>query len=145
MTSSSSPAPLAACSWSWLTPLSVAAAALISLAGCAATPAGSRGVDAFSRESTSVVLNGSRGAADAAACFTEQASFLPLSEFVHDPAGTGFTYRLRVADLWFEQLRITPEGAGSRAELRVAANLDARWTARLERDRLVPLRRCLGS
>ncbi len=130
--------------WSSMTVLSLASALFITLAGCAATPAGSQGVDAFVKDSTSVVLSGSRAASDAAQCFEEHAKFLPLSEFSRGPGTAQFTYRLRVTDLWFEQVRITPQGPGSRAELRVAPNLDARWLAQLERDRAAPLRRCLG-
>lgn len=128
-----------------MTALSLASALIITLAGCAARPAGSNGVDAFVNDSVPVLLSGPRAAVEAAQCFEEQAKFLPLSEFSRDPGNGQFTYRLRLTGLWFEQVRITPQDAGSQAELRVAPNLDAKWLAQLERDRLAPLRRCLGS
>jgi hypothetical protein len=112
------------------------------LTGCAATSAGSRGHDNFERESVAVELTGAQAPARAAACFEEQARFLPRSEFSRD--GAQFTYRLRVSDLWFEQVRVGPAEAGSRAEIRLASNLDARWSAQFDADRLQPLRRCLA-
>lgn len=115
---------------------------IAALAGCAATAAGSRGHTSFERESVPVELTGPQQAMTAAACFEEQARFLPLSEFSRD--GSSFTYRLRVSDLWFEQVRIAPADAGSRAEIRLASNLDARWRAQFDADRLQPLRRCLA-
>jgi len=111
------------------------------LAGCAATAAGSRGHASFERESVPVELTGAQEPARAAACFEEQARFLPLSEFSR--GGARFTYRLRVSDLWIEQVRIAPADAGARAEIRLASNLDARWRAQFDADRLQPLRRCL--
>lgn len=114
----------------------------LTLAGCAATAAGSRGHASFERESVPVELTGTLQAERAADCFEEQARFLPLSEFSRD--GSSFTYRLRVSDLWFEQVRIAPADAGSRAKIRLASNLDARWRAQFEADRLQPLRRCLA-
>jgi hypothetical protein len=90
-------------------------------------------------------LTGSRDAALAAQCFEDRAKFLPLSTFSREAATSAFTYRLRVSDLWFEEVRIRPEGAGSRAEWRVAPKLDAKWLGQFERDRLEPLRQCLGS
>jgi hypothetical protein len=115
--------------------------AVVALAGCA-TAAGSRGHALFERESVPVELTGTQQATRAAACFEEQGRFLPLSEFSRD--GSSFTYRLRVSDLWFEQVRIAHADAGSRAEVRLASNLDARWRARFEAERLQPLRHCLA-
>lgn len=123
----------------------LAALALVALAGCASTPAGSVGYDAFMADASPTQLTGTRAAAQAAQCFEDRATFLPLSTFSRDAATMSFSYRLRVSDLWFEEVRITPEGAGSRAELRVAPNLDAKWLGQFERDRLAPLRQCLGS
>jgi hypothetical protein len=117
--------------------------AVAALAGCAATPAGSRGYASFEQESAPVVLTGARDSAHTAACFEEQGRFLPLSEFSRD--GTQFTYRLRVSDLWFEQVRIVSTTGGARAEIRLASNLDSRWRAQFDTDRLQPLRRCLES
>jgi hypothetical protein len=125
--------------------LLVAGVALSILAGCASTPAGVAGYDAFKADTMPKALIGSRDAALAAQCFEDQAKFLPLSTFSRDPATTAFTYRLRVSDLWFEEVRITPEGVGSRAEWRVASNLDAKWLGQFERDRVEPLRQCLGA
>lgn len=113
------------------------------LAGCAATPAGSRGHASFEQDSAPVVLTGARDSAHTAACFEEQGRFLPLSEFSRD--GMQFTYRLRVSDLWFEQIRIASTSSGTRAEIRLASNLDSRWRAQFDTDRLQPLRRCLES
>lgn len=94
--------------------------------------------------SAPTLLKGPRTAIEAAQCFEVQGRFLPLSEFSNDSAAGRFTYRLRVSDLWFEQVRITSDGTGSLAEWRLAPNLDARWQTRFESDRLQPLRRCLG-
>jgi pimeloyl-ACP methyl ester carboxylesterase len=124
--------------------LSVAVLSLAILAGCASTEAGSRGYDAFAQEAAPATIAGSRTAAEASACFEERARFLPLSEFSRDPATDRFTYRLRAMDLWFEQVRIEPEGSGARAEVRIAPNLNARWQAQFESDRLRPLRSCMG-
>jgi hypothetical protein len=121
------------------------AVAAVLFAGCASTPAGSAGYDAFLAEATPNVMTGTRSASAAAQCFEEQAKFLPLSEFSRDRQAGAFTYRLRVSGLWFEQVRITADGAGSRAEARLAPNLDARWRANFERDRASALRQCLGA
>jgi hypothetical protein len=122
----------------------VAGLALSILAGCASTPAGVAGYDAFKADTLPKSMSGSRDAALAAQCFEDRAKFLPLSTFSRDPATTAFTYRLRVSGLWFEEVQITPAGAGSRAEWRVASNLDGRWLGQFERDRMEPLRQCLG-
>jgi hypothetical protein len=122
----------------------MACLALSILAGCASTPAGVAGYDAFKVDASPTRLTGSRDAAQAAQCFEDRATFLPLSNFSRDAATGAFTYRLRVSDLWFEEVRITPAGAGSRAELRIASNLDAKWLSQFERDRMGPLRQCLG-
>jgi hypothetical protein len=122
----------------------MAVIALSIMAGCASTPAGSSGYDAFKDDASPARLDGSRDAVQAAQCFEDRATFLPLSTFSRDASTSSFTYRLRVTDLWFEEVRIMPEGAGSRAEWRLAPNLDARWLAQFERDRMAPLRQCLG-
>lgn len=114
------------------------------LAGCANGPVGSVGRDAFVTESSSGGLTGMRSASESSDCFEERARFLPLSTFSRDGAASAFVYRLRVSDRWFEEVRIAPEGSGSRAEWRLAPGLDSRWQAQFERDRLAPLRRCLG-
>ncbi len=123
----------------------VALAIAVLFAGCASTPTGSAGHDAFLAEATPTVMAGTRSADNAAQCFEEQAKFLPLSEFSRDSQTGAFTYRLRVSGLWFEQVRITVDGTGSRAEARLAPNLDARWRTSFERDRTNPLRLCLGA
>lgn len=117
----------------------------ILLAGCANTPAGSAGYDAFLAEATTSVITGTRAPAKAAQCFEEQAKFLPLSEFSRDGQAGVFTYRLRISGLWFEQVRIVADGHGSRAETRLAPNLNARWRDSFERDRANALRLCLGA
>jgi hypothetical protein len=121
--------------------LSIAALA----AGCASKPAGSAGYDAFLAESVASAWAGPRPLAEAAQCFEERAKFLPLSEFSRDNQAGTFTYRLRVSGLWFEQVRISADGSGSRAEARLAPNLDARWRGDFERDRISVLRQCLGA
>ena len=121
--------------------LSIAALA----AGCASKPAGSAGYDAFLAESVPSVWAGPRTVTEAAQCFEERAKFLPLSEFSRDSQAGTFTYRLRVSGLWFEQVRITANGAGTRAETRLAPNLDARWRVTFERDRASALRQCSGA
>jgi hypothetical protein len=113
--------------------------------GCASQPAGSAGYDAFLAESMPSVWNGPRPMAEAAQCFEERAKFLPSSEFSRDSQAGTFTYRLRVSGLWFEQVRISADGSGSRAEARLAPNLDARWRGDFERDRTSVLRQCLGA
>jgi hypothetical protein len=95
-------------------------------------------------DSSPTSLSGSRDAVQAAQCFEDRAKLLPMSTFSRDASTTTFTCRLRVADLWFEEIRIMPEGGGSRAEWRIAPNLDAKWLDQLERDRMGPLRQCLG-
>lgn len=114
-------------------------------AGCASKPAGSAGYDAFLAESVLSVWAGPRPWAEAAQCFEERARFLPLSEFSRDGQAGTFTYRLRVSGLWFEQVRIAADGSGSRAEARLASNLEARWRGDFERDRTSVLRQCLGT
>jgi hypothetical protein len=123
----------------------IAVVATFLCAGCASTPAGSAGYDAFLAEGTTSVVTGPRAPAEAAQCFEEQASFLPLSEFSRDGQPGVFTYRLRVSGLWFEQVRISADGQGSRAETRLAPNLNARWRDDFERDRAKALRLCLGT
>lgn len=114
-------------------------------AGCASTPAGINGHDAFERESNAATAVGSTPFAKAAQCFEEQARFLPLSEFSRDGSAAAFTYRLRFGGLWFEQVRISATPSGSQAEWRLAPNLDAKWQAQFEQDRIAPLKRCLGA
>jgi hypothetical protein len=113
--------------------------------GCASQPAGSAGYDAFVVEAAPELWSGTRPMAESAQCFEERGKFLPLSEFSRDSQAGSFTYRLRVTGLWFEQVRITADGQGSRAEVRVAPNLDARWRDGFERDRFSVLRQCLGA
>lgn len=125
--------------------LLVASFALSILAGCASTPAGVAGYESFRADAAPKTMSGSRDATLAAQCFEDRAKFLPLSTFSRDANTTAFTYRLRVSDLWFEEVRITPEGLGSRAEWRVASNLDAKWLSQFDRDRIAPLRECLGA
>lgn len=119
--------------------------ACIFVSGCASKPVGSVGYDAFLAESVATVLSGPTPLADASRCFEERGKFLPLSEFSRDSQAGTFTYRLRVSGLWFEQIRLSAQGAGSRAETRLASNLDARWQATFERDRTRALNQCLGN
>jgi hypothetical protein len=114
-------------------------------AGCASKPAGSAGYDAFLAESVPSIWAGPRPLGEAAQCFEERARFLPLSEFSRDSQAGTFTYRLRVSGLWFEQVRISANGPGSRAEARLSPHLDARWRGDFERDRTSVLRQCLGA
>lgn len=114
------------------------------VAGCASGPAGVSGYDAFIAETVPITLDGTRSTREAAQCFEDRGSFLPLSEFSRDGATGALTYRLRVSGLWFEQVRITPHGPGSKAEARVASNLNDRWRQSFERDRMDVLRRCMG-
>lgn len=127
----------------WSQPLIVFTALSI-LAGCAGTPAGSAGGAAFIADASRIRLTSSRGPAQAAQRFEDQAKFLPLSTFSRDAATATFTYRRRVSDLWFEEVRIAPNRMGSLDELRVAPNLDAKWVAQFDQDGVLPLRRCLG-
>jgi len=125
------------------------AALLLSIAalsaGCASKPAGSAGYDAFLAESVPLVWTGPRPSAEAAQCFEERAKFLPLSEFSRDSQAGTVTYRLRVSGLWFEQVRISADGSGSRAKALLASNLNGRWRGDFERDRASVLRQCLGA
>jgi len=125
------------------------AALLLSIAalsaGCASKPAGSAGYDAFLAESVPLVWTGPRPSVEAAQCFEERAKFLPLSEFSRDSQAGTVTYRLRVSGLWFEQVRISPDCSGSRAEALLASNLNGRWRGDFERDRASVLRQCLGA
>lgn len=114
------------------------------LSGCAAVPGGIHGYDAFMRQTPALRLAGARPAGPAARCFQERATFLPLSEFVDERDSQGFIYRLRVAGLWFEQVRITEQDGGSRAEVWIAPNLQARWTDQFNRDRGAALAACLA-
>lgn len=122
--------------------LILSACALI--AGCASQPAGSAGYGAFLAESSPQSIVGNRPFAVAAQCFEERGKFLPLSEFSRDSQAGTFTYRLRLSGLWFEQVRISADGSGSRAEARLASKLDARWRDDFERDRISVLQQCLG-
>jgi hypothetical protein len=123
----------------------LAIAAVTTLAACSSTPAGSKGFDAFMSQAEPSLSSSPREVMQVAQCFEDRATFLPLSAFARDPSTNTFTYRLRISDLWFEEVRIAPEGEGSRAEWRVAPNLDDKWLSRFERDRIAPLRRCLGA
>jgi hypothetical protein len=120
----------------------------VALAGCAAQPAGISGFDAFVKSTPAEVLSGPKPFREVVACFEQQGVFLPLSEFSRDTstqAPSSFTYRLRVSNLWFEQIRITDQADGSRAEMLIAPNLNAKWRAQFDRDRVAPLQRCLGT
>lgn len=123
-------------------------AVALALAGCAATPAGIQGFDAFVISTPVEVLGSTKSFREVANCFEQQASFLPLSEFSRDDSTQGassFTYRLRTSGLWFEQIRITQQPNGSRVEMLIAPNLNAKWRAQFDRDRVAPLQRCLGT
>jgi hypothetical protein len=117
----------------------------LSLAGCSSTSAGVSGYDNFLQDSKSVALTGTRSAAQAARCFEEQAVFLPLSEFSRDSAEQSFTYRLRLAGVWYEQVRIEADGAGSRAESHLSPSLNDRWKVRFDADRGSVLKRCMSA
>ncbi len=114
------------------------------LSACAPLSSGVTGYNNFLSQSTATVLKGSQSAAAAAKCFETNASFLPLSEFSRDSVESSFTYRLRVAGVWYEQVRITPEANGSRAEIRLSPSLNARWQSDFERDRADVAASCLS-
>jgi hypothetical protein len=106
---------------------------------------GVTGYDNFLSQTFATVRSGPQSVATAAKCFENNASFLPLSEFSRDSADGSFTYRLRVACVWYEQIRITPESNGSRLEIRLSPGLDAKWQANFERDRAAVAALCLSS
>ena len=122
-----------------------ALAASLTLSGCAPMAAGVSGYDNFLAESAAVVRNGTRTATQAASCFENQGVFLPLSEFSRDEANGMFTYRLRVAGVWYEQVQITADGTGSRAEIRISPRLNDKWKADFERDRVAVVKRCMNA
>lgn len=122
-----------------------ALAAPLILSACAPMAAGVSGYDNFIHESATVVRTGTRPAAEAANCFENNGVFLPLSEFSRDGANASFTYRLRVAGVWYEQVQITGEGTGSRAEIRTSPRLNDKWKADFERDRVAAVKRCMNA
>jgi hypothetical protein len=107
--------------------------------------AGVSGYDNFISESATVVRNGVRPAVEAATCFENHGVFLPLSEFSRDGANGMFSYRLRVAGVWYEQIQIAADGTGSRAEIRISPRLNDKWKADFERDRVAIATRCLNA
>jgi len=114
------------------------------LSACAPLAKGVSGYDNFLSQTSATVLKGPESAAVAAKCFENNARFLPLSEFSRDSAEGSFTYRLRVAGVWYEQVVIAPDSTGSRAEMRLSPALDARWQADFSRDRAAVAARCLS-
>jgi hypothetical protein len=126
----------------FVTTLTVLAGATC-LSACAPLAKGVSGYDNFLSQTAVTVQTGPQSAAAAAKCFETHASFLPLSEFSRDSAEGSFTYRLRVAGVWYEQVLITPEASGSRAEMRLSQGLNAKWQSDFERDRADVAARCL--
>jgi hypothetical protein len=115
------------------------------LSACAPIDRGVTGYDNFLSQSSATVLKGPQPAAAAAKCFETNASFLPLSEFSRDSTEGSFNYRLRVAGVWYEQVHITPDGTGSRAEMRLSPGLNAKWQSDFDRDRATVAARCLSA
>lgn len=115
------------------------------ISACASTQAGIQGYDNFISESKVVSITGTRPAADAAKCFENNATFLPLSEFSRDGAAGTFTYRLRLAGVWYEQVQISADGSGSRAEVHLSPRLNDKWKSRFETERGSVAARCLGA
>jgi hypothetical protein len=114
-----------------------------SLSACAPLAKGVSGYDHFLSQAAATVRTGPQSAAAAAKCFETNGNFLPLSEFSRDSADGSFTYSLRVAGVWYEQVLITPEANGSRAEMRLSPGLNAKWKSDFELDRAGVAVRCL--
>lgn len=115
------------------------------VAGCTPSHVGGvRGQTAFAATARIEIHNSRHAAADMAACFRKSAKFLPKSRFTAEPDGSA-RYRLAGHGLWFEEIDFMATPTGSRIEVRSSAAYDARWIARLARDRLEPLGACLAN
>lgn len=115
------------------------------LCACAPLTTGVNGYDNFLRESNLTLLKGSSAAVKVANCFENQANFLPLSEFSRDSVAGSFTYRLRLAGVWYEQVRIFADAEESRVEIRLSPSLSGKWKADFDKDRGAILKQCLNA
>lgn len=121
--------------------------ALALLTAACATPdrAGVRNPAFFRQVATQTSMESSRPAADVAQCFEEQATLLPMSNFVRENETGDTTYRLRGFGYTFEEIDFQATPGGSRMTVFIAPNVNAQWREDFERDRGGPLRDCAAT
>lgn len=131
--------------------LAAALAVAACLAAGAPAAAGERpqvglAVDEFATSAVVTRLVSSRPSADVARCWKRDGRFVPLfTRFTGKPAAPPFVYRLTEGGRLYERITVTPDAQGlAVAVVEVSPRYDAGWSAMVERDRLEPLRRCLG-
>lgn len=103
-------------------------------------------VDAFADKAVITQLGSSRPSADVARCWKRDGRFVPIfSRFTGSPKAPPFVYRLSEGGRLYERITLTPDAHGfAVATVEISPRYDAGWSAMVERDRLEPLRRCLG-
>lgn len=136
-------------SWSRLrdtAALVMAALFLTAPAGAAERPQVGLGIDDFASGAVVTQLSSARPLADVARCWKRDGRFVPLfSRFTGAPKTPPFVYRLTEGGRLYERITLTPDARDfAVAIVEISPRYDAGWSAMVERDRLEPLRRCLG-
>lgn len=130
-----------------LPPLAFATSLILATgAGAGERPQVGLDLDAFSDKAVTTQLGSSRPSADVARCWKRDGRFVPLfSRFTGNPKSQPFVYRLTEGGRLYERITLTRDAQGlAVATVEISPRYDAGWSAMVERDRLEPLRRCLG-
>ena len=126
--------------------LAVLSGLLIQASAHAAAPQVGLAEPAFTAGAQRVDLTSSRPLADVVRCWRRDAEFAPLfSKFTGKAAEGAYGYSLKEGGRIYERITLTArDPSGSRAVIELSPAYDAGWSAMVEKDRLEPLRRCLG-
>jgi hypothetical protein len=119
---------------------------LATAAGAGERPQVGLQAEAFSDKAVTSQLTSSRPAEDVARCWKRDGRFVPIfSRFTGSPKGQPYVYRLAEGGRLYERITLSPDAQGfAVATVEISPRYDAGWSAMVERDRLEPLRRCLG-
>jgi|GEM_PF-3932697 len=119
---------------------------LVSSAGAVERPQVGVALDDFASSAVITRLSSSRPSEDVARCWKRDGRFVPLfSRFTGAPKAPPFVYRLAEGGRLYERITLTPDALGfAVAIIEISPRYDAGWSAMVDRDRLEPLRRCLG-
>lgn len=126
--------------------LAVLSGLLIQASAHAAAPQVGLADPAFTAGAQRVELTSKRPLADVVGCWRRDADFAPLfSKFTGKAAEGAYGYSLKEGGRIYERITLTAvDPSGSRAVIELSPAYDAGWSAMVEKDRLEPLRRCLG-
>jgi|GEM_PF-6342995 len=113
-----------------------------SLGACGGARVGIEGYENFAASARLETLASAAPYADFARCFEHRARLLPFSQLYYFGAQNEAVYKLQGYGWWFETIRFAPTPTGSVAEIRLAANFDAKWEAGFRKDRYAALVDC---